>query len=64
MQNPLPTIKKFFREIVPDYDASRVYVSDMKKVIQWYNILVEKDMLHFEDPEETKEETKEEQTEE
>ena len=29
----------YFREIVPDYDEERVYFSDIKKVIQWYNCL-------------------------
>lgn len=31
--------KLLFEEIVPEYDRERVYVSDMKKVIMWYNIL-------------------------
>jgi hypothetical protein len=29
----------FFAEIMPDFDKEKVYVSDVKKVIQWYNIL-------------------------
>ena len=29
----------YFREIVPDYDEERVYISDIKKVIRWYNNL-------------------------
>jgi len=29
----------FFREILPEYDEDRVYISDIKKVIQWYNIM-------------------------
>ncbi len=49
--------------IFPDYDKSRVYPSDVKKVIKWYNMLLEKDMLNFPTvSEETKEETKEEKT--
>ncbi len=32
-------VKKYFTEILPTYDRERVYVSDMKKVINWYNIL-------------------------
>jgi hypothetical protein len=43
------TLKSTFGEIVPNYDAERVYVSDIKKVIQWYNLLAEKEMLNFED---------------
>ena len=40
-------LKDFFDDAVPDYDKERVYVSDIKKVIQWYNILQEKEMLDF-----------------
>ncbi len=29
----------YFAQIVPDYDVDRVYMSDIKKVINWYNIL-------------------------
>lgn len=29
----------FFKEILPDYDQERVYTSNIKKVVQWYNIL-------------------------
>ncbi len=30
---------KYFEEILPNYDEERVYISDIKKVIQWYNDL-------------------------
>ena len=30
----------FFRKILPDYDEDRVYPSNIKKLLQWYNILV------------------------
>lgn len=33
-------LKSFFEEILPDYDNERVYVSNIKKIIQWYNLLV------------------------
>jgi len=29
----------YFGEVIPDFDRDRVYVSDIKKVINWYNIL-------------------------
>ena len=32
-------LTEYFREIVENYDEERVYTSDIKKVIQWYNIL-------------------------
>ncbi|MCF8360529.1 MAG: DUF5606 domain-containing protein [Prolixibacteraceae bacterium] len=44
-------LKNYFHEILPDFDEERVYVSDIKKVIQWYNLLIEKEMLSFEDEE-------------
>ncbi len=45
----------YFNEIVPEYDKDRVYTSDMKKIIQWYNLLTEKGLLNFSE-EESKEE--------
>lgn len=30
----------FFEEVLPDFDQERVYASNIKKVVQWYNILV------------------------
>ena len=34
-------LKSYFSEILPEYDEERVYASDIKKIIQWYNILVD-----------------------
>jgi crotonobetainyl-CoA:carnitine CoA-transferase CaiB-like acyl-CoA transferase len=45
-------LKKAFEELVPEYDEERVYVSDIKKVYQWYNQLQAKDMLTLIDKEE------------
>lgn len=39
------TLEEYFFNILPDYDEDRVYVSDIKKVIQWYNILHENGLL-------------------
>ncbi len=36
-------LESYFSEVLPDYDAERVYTSNIKKVIQWYNILVKSD---------------------
>ena len=55
-------LKEFFEDVVSDYDKERVYVSDIKKVIQWYNLLHEKEMLDFTEDEEDKEESKEAET--
>lgn len=46
-------LKNYFGEILPDYDRDRVYISDIKKVLLWYNILHEKEMLDFSEEEET-----------
>jgi hypothetical protein len=41
------TLKKFFLEMVPAYDQDRVYISDIKKMVSWYNTLLEKGLLDF-----------------
>jgi hypothetical protein len=38
-------LKALFAEVLPDYDQDRVYVSDMKKIFQWYQILNDLDLL-------------------
>jgi Domain of unknown function (DUF5606) len=43
-------LKKYLESILPDYDRERVYVSDIKKLVQWYNILQKADMLEFDEP--------------
>ena len=49
----------YFKEILPDYDEDRVYASDIKKLLNWYNILQAKGMVSKEEPkEEPKEEVK------
>ncbi|WP_431136661.1 DUF5606 family protein [Psychroserpens mesophilus] len=39
------TLEEYFFEVLPDYDEDRVYASDIKKIIQWYNLLQKHDML-------------------
>lgn len=34
-------LQAFFAEVLPSYDDERVYTSNIKKVIQWFNILIE-----------------------
>jgi hypothetical protein len=58
-----PEIKKYFESILPDYDKERVYTSDVKKLLKWYNQLVKNNAI---DPEAWKKEdseVKEEETE-
>jgi Domain of unknown function (DUF5606) len=40
----------YFAEILPDYDQDRVYPSDIKKVLNWYNMLQAKGMVSKEEP--------------
>ena len=40
----------YFKEILPDYDEDRVYASDIKKVLNWYNILQAKGLVSKEEP--------------
>ena len=48
-------LKKYMAAILPDYDRERVYVSDIRKVVTWYNILHKHDMLKFDEEKEEKE---------
>lgn len=40
-------LRKYMEEVLPEYDKERVYPSDIKKLISWYNILVEKNLTDF-----------------
>jgi hypothetical protein len=48
-------IKTYFGEVLPEYDRDKVYTSDIKKVLHWYNILHELKMLVKEEPEKKEE---------
>lgn len=55
-------LKAFLKHVVPDYDEDKVYVSDMKKLVNWYSILLQyaPEVLK---PKEAEEEAKPEETE-
>src|SRR5690625_1518871 len=38
-------LREYMEEILPEYDESRVYNSDLKKLFQWYNLLQSKDLI-------------------
>ena len=40
----------YFLEVLPDYDQDRVYPSDIKKIINWYNMLQVKGLVSKEEP--------------
>lgn len=46
-------LRDYFAEILPDFDRDRVHDSDIKKLLQWYNILIENGITKFVDEEET-----------
>lgn len=39
------SLRKYIEEVLPEYDESRVYDSDLKKLFQWYNILQTKGLV-------------------
>ncbi len=45
-------LEEYFSEVLPDYDEDRVYASDLKKIVQWYNLLISKGYDDFSKPEE------------
>lgn len=48
-------LTNYFRSILEDYDEQRVYLSDIKKVFRWYNILQSAGLIVLQKEEETKE---------
>jgi hypothetical protein len=53
-------LRNYMAEILPDYDRDRVYPSDIRKMINWYNILISNNITEFIDAEEeTAQETSE-----
>lgn len=49
-------IVDFFKKVLPNYDTDRVRISDIKKVISWYNILVKAGVTDFAEEEKKEEE--------
>ena len=52
-------LEEYFFEILPSFDEDRVYASDIKKVIQWYNMLQEQGITDFSAKEKEEKEEKE-----
>lgn len=40
-------LRAYFAEVLPDFDRERVYPSDIKKLLTWYNILISADITDF-----------------
>jgi hypothetical protein len=51
-------LKAYMQEVLPEYDKDKVYVSDIKKLVHWYNILHTLNLLVKEEPEKPVEEPK------
>lgn len=44
-------LREYFLEVIPDHDQSRVYVSDIKKIVSWFGFLEENGYLEEEESE-------------
>ena len=40
-------LREYFAKVLPNYDRDRVHTSDIKKLIQWYNILIDNGITDF-----------------
>ncbi|MES2589546.1 MAG: DUF5606 domain-containing protein [Bacteroidota bacterium] len=56
-------LENYLLEVLPNYDQERVYISDVKKIFQWYNLLHKAGELKIEEKEEKKSEDKKAKTE-
>lgn len=43
------TLREYLGKVLPNFDRDRVYTTDIKKLINWYNLLIEKGYDNFED---------------
>ena len=48
-KSPEKELKEYFTTILPTWDTERVYISDIRKIISWYNFLQERNLLEFDD---------------
>jgi len=51
-------LRDYFAKVLPNFDRDRVHTSDIKKLLQWYNILIDNNITDFKEPEEATEEEK------
>lgn len=57
-KDDISNLTDYFMEILPDYDEERVYPSDIKKLFQWYNLLLKAGCLDPVEEEEKEEKPK------
>lgn len=53
-------VRTWFETVLPDYDKERVYTSDIKKLVKWYNLLLKNDLITKPEAEQAEEEVVEE----
>ncbi|MCQ2075530.1 MAG: DUF5606 domain-containing protein [Bacteroidaceae bacterium] len=53
-------MKSWMSRILPNYDTDRVHIGDMRKMLQWYNILINNGITQFQKKEDQQENKKEE----
>ena len=56
-------LRAYFETVLPDFDKDRVYPSDIRKMLNWYNLLTKEGLTDFVEKEEKEEENKNEKTE-
>ena len=39
----------YLGEVLPNFDGDRIYPSDVKKLVQWYNVLIENGLTDFDE---------------
>ena len=47
-------LREYFAKVLPNFDRDRVHNSDIKKLIQWYNLLVKSGNVNFDEEDEKK----------
>lgn len=62
-KSDITVLRSYMEEILPDYDRERVYASDIRKIIMWYNILNKLNLLVKEEPAKEPEKTETEEPE-
>ena len=43
------TLREYLGKVLPNFDRDRVYTADIKKLISWYNLLIDNGYNNFED---------------
>ena len=53
-------LRAYLQEVLPNFDRDRVHTSDIRKLVQWYNLLVDNGLTDFEEPAENTEDVEKE----